>query len=83
MPVLGGRGEPEREAIFCHRAKYGRRGRAAPGTYVRNGPWKLIRFYGAGKGRTDLYELYNLDEDLGETNDLAAQLPERVATWRP
>ena len=80
VPVLGGRGELEREAIFCHRAKYSSRVGAVPGTYVRSGPWKLIRFYGAGKNRTDLYELYNLDEDLGEENDLAAQMPERVAT---
>jgi arylsulfatase A-like enzyme len=79
-PVLGGRGELEREAIFCHRPNYGRFISARPGTYVRKGPWKLIRFYGAGKNQTDTYEFYNLDEDLGGEHDLAAKMPERVAT---
>ena len=35
---------------------------------VRKGPWKLLV-------RDDETTLYNLDEDLGETNDLARTNP--------
>jgi arylsulfatase A-like enzyme len=54
---------------------------------VRQGPWKLVlprpefpewtgfcgRFYGDG---VEDIELYNLEEDIGETRDLAGQYPE-------
>ena len=39
---------------------------------LRQGPWKLVS---AKLGR---WELYNLDEDRSELNDLAAKHPERV-----
>lgn len=42
---------------------------------VRMGKWKLIRFVNDGK-----VELYNLDEDLGETTDIADRHPEIIAT---
>ena len=54
---------------------------------LRQGPWKLIE---AGKGprvlantntetgQADAVQLYNLEEDLGETNNVAAQHPDRV-----
>ncbi len=40
---------------------------------VRRGPWKLVK---PPKGKL---ELYNLQTDLGEKNDLASRFPERVA----
>lgn len=43
------------------------------GVAVRSGDWKLILNY-----KDKSHELYNLREDLGETNDLAAQHPEQV-----
>ena len=49
---------------------------------VRKGPWKLIFGPGSGgwgKGRDDLpAQLYNLEDDLGETNNLYAAQPEKV-----
>ena len=50
---------------------------------VRQGPWKLILGRGSG-GWTpgddgQPVQLYNLDDDLGETTNLAAQQPQRVA----
>jgi arylsulfatase A-like enzyme len=43
---------------------------------VRKDNWKAIRFYkGADPLRT---ELYNLSDDIGEKNDLAAQYPGKV-----
>ena len=41
---------------------------------VRMGRWKAVRFGAAGK-----LELYDLETDLGETNDIADQHPDIVA----
>ena len=50
------------------------------GISVRKGDWKLIRrFRENPKYYEGLVELYNLDEDLGETNNLAKQMPGKVA----
>ncbi|GIX01193.1 MAG: arylsulfatase [Thermogutta sp.] len=40
---------------------------------IRAGDWKLVA------ARGDPWELYNLAEDRGETNNLATKLPEKVA----
>ena len=45
-----------------------------PGCAIRKGDWKLIHFY-----EDDHYELYNLQEDIGETNDLSVKHLEKVA----
>ncbi len=48
--------------------------RHPPGPYsiIRDGDWKLIKFW------TGVRELYNLKDDLSESNDLSASLPEKV-----
>lgn len=43
---------------------------------VRKGEWKLIRLNIEKEG--DHYELYNIENDPGETTDLSAQYPEKV-----
>ena len=40
---------------------------------VRKGDWKLVY-----RMLTGALELYNLSEDIGEQNDLAAKYPEKV-----
>ena len=40
---------------------------------VRNGDWKLIYYYGTGKK-----ELFNIPDDIGESNNLSAQHPDIV-----
>lgn len=40
---------------------------------VRKGDWKLIYYYGTGKK-----ELFNIPDDIGESNDLSAQHPDIV-----
>jgi arylsulfatase A-like enzyme len=46
---------------------------------IRKGPWKLIPAAGGtAKKAARSVELYRLDTDLGETNNLAAQNPEKV-----
>jgi len=44
---------------------------AAPSSAILDGEWKLIEFYEDGR-----LELYHLDGDSGESNDLAAAEPE-------
>lgn len=50
---------------------------------IRQGPWKLIFGPGSGGwgkgGDEHPVQLYRLDEDLGETNNLYATRPEKVA----
>ncbi len=58
-------------SAFWHFPHY--RGSVTPYSIVRDGDWKLIKYY-EGPG----YELYNLADDLGETKNLAATLPGRV-----
>jgi len=50
-----------------------------PSAVAHSGDWKLIRiFYGGENGAHD-YRLYNLRHDLGESTNLAAEYPEKVA----
>ena len=72
LPLLEGRdGQQEHEWLYFEFQELG--GRQA----VRCGPWKLVHL----DIRSDAprYELYNLDEDPGETNDLSAAYPEMLA----
>jgi len=77
VPLLKQTGKPKREAIFCH-FPHGLGRLNSPATYVRKGPWKLIRFYMPNDYFPNQYELYNLEEDLSETNNLADRMPEKV-----
>jgi arylsulfatase A-like enzyme len=40
---------------------------------IREGDWKLIEFF-----EDQRIELYNIEEDIGETNDLSQEYPEQV-----
>lgn len=43
----------------------------------RPGDWKLIHYYQDGR-----WELYNLNDDIGESHDLAGRLPEKAAAMK-
>ena len=74
-------GEPgPRESVVCFVPNYFPQPNTIPSTYIRRGPWKLIRFHGDGPKQSDRFELYNLDEDIGETKNLAATKPQLVKT---
>lgn len=77
VPALLGSGAP-RDTLFCYFPHYTPATENVPGVWVRRGPWKLIRFFYDGPSQEHRYELYNLEEDLGETRDLAAEQPGRV-----
>ena len=72
VPVLKQTGSVGREALYWHYPHYGNQG-GSPGSAVRAGPWKLIHFF-----EDERAELYNLNDDVGETNDLAETEPEKV-----
>jgi arylsulfatase A-like enzyme len=80
--LKGGESSPGR-TLYWHYPHYSNQG-GKPGGAIRQGNLKLIESYESG-----YLELYNLKEDVGETNDLAAVLPEaanalakQLADWR-
>ena len=79
-------GEQDREIaerdLFWHYPHYGNQG-GDPSSIIRRGPWKLIHYHEDSHD-----ELYNLDVDPGELNDvftdnrsLATELRQRLDTW--
>ncbi|MFW5693316.1 MAG: sulfatase, partial [Thermoguttaceae bacterium] len=65
-------GTIERDTLYWHYPHHSPQG-GTPSGAVRQGDWKLLEFFGDGR-----LELYNLADDLGETTDLAEQMPDRV-----
>lgn len=82
-PLLKQQGKPARDAIYWHYPHYNILPQTPYGA-VRQGDYKLIEFDEDGR-----FELYNLRDDLGETTNLAARMPElavalrgKLAAWR-
>lgn len=75
-PVLRGAESLGREALFWHYPHYSNQG-GFPGGAIRMGDWKLIERYEDGR-----VHLYNLHDDVGERDDLAAREPEQVKKMR-
>jgi arylsulfatase A-like enzyme len=73
-PLLSGRGSLRRKEIFFHYPNYAWHRDNRLGGAVRADNYKLIKFYD-----DDSVELYNLAEDIGETRDLAARMPDKAA----
>jgi len=71
VPVLEG-GTLSERPLFWHYPHYGNQG-GEPSSIIREGDWKLIHYYEDGRE-----ELYNLKEDLEETNNVATVHPEIV-----
>jgi len=71
VPLLKQQGKLKRDAIYWHFPHY--RGRLGPYSIIRQGDWKLIKRYDTGRR-----EVYNLAKDIGEKNDLAGDMPEKV-----
>ncbi|MFI8379168.1 sulfatase [Leeuwenhoekiella sp. NPDC079379] len=61
-----------RESIFWHYPHYSPQ-KGKPGSAIRKGDYKLIHFY-----ENNVDELYNLKEDIGETNNIAKEHPQLV-----
>ena len=68
-----------RESLVCFVPNYYPQPETIPSTYIRHGPWKLIRFHGDGVNGADRFELYNLAKDISESANVALDYPELVA----
>lgn len=72
LPVLKETGHLERQAYFAWFPHL------IPAVSVRQGDWKLIRRFEPHGDYPETRELYNLEQDLGETKNLAASRPQEV-----
>lgn len=75
LPLLRGEAIPERP-IFWHYPHYGNQG-GTPGSSVVLGRYKLIEFF-----EDNRCELYDIETDLSERNNIASEHPEKVAVMR-
>jgi len=72
VPLLNGKGSLQRDELFWHFPHYHGSG-WKPGSAIRKGHWKLVVHY--EDNRT---ELFNLENDPGETDDVSGNFPEKV-----
>lgn len=70
-PLLQGQSKPEQRPLYWHFPHFRNEGQDM-GAAIREGDWKLIWDF-----ETDSTFLYNLKDDLAETNDLTAKQPEK------
>jgi arylsulfatase A-like enzyme len=76
IPLLTGQGSLSGRALHWHYPHYSNQGGTPTGA-IRQGDYKLIEFFEDGS-----VELYNLADDMGEENDLAGKMPEKVQFMR-
>ena len=69
LPLLKGGTKIDRDAIYWHYPHYGNQG-GTPGCSIRMGNYKLIEFF-----EDNHLELYNLEKDIGENNNIADNYP--------
>ena len=83
--ALRGESSPQTDdrPLFWHYPHYGNQG-GGPGAAIRKGDWKLVEWYESGKT-----ELYNVKDDLGESEELSLQfreihdsLHQELVEWR-
>ena len=76
VPLLKGATSIDRDALYWHYPHYSNQG-GFPGGAIRMGDFKLIERFEDGQ-----VQLYDLQNDIGERQDLSAQYPERVEKMR-
>jgi arylsulfatase A-like enzyme len=69
-------GSLDRDALYWHYPHYSNQG-GPPGGAIRVGDYKLVEHYEDGK-----IMLFDLENDIGEKNDLAVKFPDRAAKMR-
>jgi arylsulfatase A len=76
VPVLGNPGMEVHTNLFWHYPHYHVGSGMLPGGAIRSGNWKLIEWYEKSLlGQNEsAYELYDLENDIGETRDLSDSL---------
>lgn len=73
LPLFEGAESLGRDAIYWHYPHYNQHPQSFPSGVIRSGNWKLIESFETGKAA-----LYNLADDIGETDDLAGSRPEKA-----
>ncbi len=82
VPALTNKSSLKRDAIYWHYPHYHSAG-TGPSGAVRMGKYKLIEWYERSLlGREKQVELYDLEKDLGESHDLANEMPEKAKELR-
>ena len=78
VPLLKGESDIERGPMIWHYpVGVPHIAHSHPGSVIREGDWKYLRFYADGRE-----ELYNLKDDIGETKNLLAAMPEKAAEMK-
>ena len=77
IPVLSGQGALKRNSLYFHYPNYAFHKQNRLGSAMRQGKYKLIHWYD-----DDSVELYDLDRDHGEKENLAKSMPELTAKLR-
>ena len=72
VPLLKQTGITRQDALFWHYPHYSNQG-GRPGAAMRQGDFKIIEWYEDGS-----VELYNLRDDIGESRNLAVQMPDKA-----
>jgi uncharacterized sulfatase len=78
VPLLRNTGKPDREALYWHLPHYHGQG-ISPSGAVRKGKYKLIEWFEKsidGVHTDGAFELYDLEKDLNEQNNLARKMPQ-------
>jgi len=70
VPLLRGENEITRDTLYWHYPHYSNAG-SPPCSAIRENEYKLIEFH-----EDESLELYNLAEDIGETTNLASEMPD-------
>ena len=79
MPMLTGKGSNGRKALYFHYPHYHHLG-FRPGGAIIEGKYKLIEWYeGSIAGYGKPYTLYDLDNDVDESDDQSLEQPDVVA----
>ena len=82
VPLLTGQGDFDREALYWHYPHYHHHGYQPSGA-IRQGDYKLIEWYEETLwGATNQVSLFNVREDIGETNDLSRDMSELAGEMR-
>ncbi len=91
VPVLGNPGFEVHEKLFWHYPHYHGGSGMVPGGAIRSGKWKLIEWYEKSllEGNESAFELFDLENDIGETIDLSdslkavtTKLSDELQKWR-
>jgi arylsulfatase A len=82
MPVLKQKGTLSRNTLYWHYPHYHHLG-YKPSSAIREGDYKLIEWFEETlRNEPNQVSLFNLREDIGESKDLSAQMPDKVEHLR-